>query len=188
MICCYIYDGMADFEVTLLMHRLKNTGKKELVYISGDVKPIKAQSGLTYIPDKKIESIQVSELEAIIIPGGPINNEQNEICTLLKEAVVSKKLIAAICFAPQFLGRAGILDEYKYTTSCTKEKINQLGVEDPFNWNTYSHQRVVEDRNVITAQGFAFVDFSISVCRYLKIFENDIQLEQQLLRVKSDNM
>ncbi len=34
MILCYIYDGMADFEITLILHRLKNTGRRQIVTIS----------------------------------------------------------------------------------------------------------------------------------------------------------
>lgn len=197
MIYCYIYEGMADFEITLLLHRLKNTGKRECIFISENILPIKAQSGLTYIPDKKIDEINASEetsifstsdFEALIIPGGPINNEQNSICSLVQEAVKYNKLVAAICFGPQFLGRAGILQEYRFTTSCSEEKIRQLGVIDPFNWKNYLHQRTVVDRNIITAQGFAFVDFAVEVCKYLNVFESEHQLEQQLLRVKTDRM
>ena len=189
MILCYIYEGMADFEITLLLHRLKNTGKKSCVYISENTLPIKAQSGLTYIPDKTIDSINnISELEALIIPGGPINNKQNSICDLIQETIKHNKLVAVICFAPQFLGRAGVLAEYQFTTSCSAEKISQLGVDDPFNWDNYLHQRIVVDRNLITAQGFAFVDFAIEVCKYLNVFESDLQLEQQLLRVKTNVM
>lgn len=189
MIYCYIYEGMADFEITLLLHRLKNTGKKQCIYISEDMQPIKAQSGLTYIPDKKISTItDVEALEALIIPGGPINNDQNGICALIQAAVKYNKLVAAICFGPQFLGRAGILKDYQFTTSCSKEKIAQMEISDPFNWSQYLHQRTVVDRNIITAQGFAFVDFAVEVCKYLDIFESNNQLEQQLLRVKTDNM
>lgn len=189
MIYCYIYENMADFEITLLLHRLKNTGKKECIYISETTNPIKSQTGLTYIPDKAISSIKdISNIEALIIPGGPINNNMNSICELIKEVITNNKLVAAICFAPQFLGRAGILNDYKYTTSCSKEKIKELQVDDPFNWDNYLHQRIVADRNLITAQGFAFVDFAIEVCKYLRIYTSDLQLEQQLLRIKTNHM
>ena len=52
-ILCYIYEGMADFEITLLLHRLRNTGKMEIVTISEDKEEITAQSGMHYISDKK---------------------------------------------------------------------------------------------------------------------------------------
>lgn len=92
------------------------------------------------------------------------------LCSLAVDIASQDKLLAAICFATQFLGRAGILDKYQYTTSCLIEKIKQLGCEDPFNWNNYINQRTVIDRNVITAQGHAFVDFAVEVCKYLNVF------------------
>lgn len=185
-ILCYIYEGMADFEISLVLHRLRNTGKKEIISISENTDPITAQSGLSYIPDKRITDItSIKDVEALIIPGGPINNDQNSICELSREIIDSGRLLAAICFSPQFLGRAGILDDYKYTTSCSEEKIKQLGCKDPFNRKNYLDRRVVADRNLITAQGYAFVDFTMEICRYLDIFESGQQEYEQIGRIKS---
>lgn len=184
-ILCYIYDGMADFEISLLLHRLKNTGKYEIVSVSESLDAFYAQSGLRYLPQMKIEDIaNAKEFDALIIPGGPINNGQNAVCPLAKEMIASEKLVAAICFAPQFLGRAGILRDYRFTTSCSEEKIKSLGVEDPFYRPNYVEARTVLDRNLITAKGYAFVDFAASVCDYLDIFENEQQKYEQLGRVK----
>lgn len=184
-VLCYIYDGMADFEVSLLLHRLSNIGKKEIISISENVEVIVAQSGLRYIPDMKIDNIKcVEDVEALIIPGGPIDNNQNSICKLAINIINSGKLLAAICFGPQFLGRAGILENYNYTTSCSVEKIKQLECEDPFNREKYIHKRTVVDRNLITAQGYAFVDFAMEVCKYMKIFVSEQQAYEQLGRVK----
>lgn len=184
-ILCYIYDGMADFEISLLLHRLRNTGKREIVAVSEDKSILTAQSGLHYIADRLITEItDISEYEALIIPGGPINNEQNAICPLIKQMIYADKLVAAICFAPQFLGRAGILDEYAYTTSCSAQKILQLGCKDPFYRPNEKEVRCMKDRNLITAKGFAFVDFALEVCDALQIFETKQQRYEQLERVK----
>lgn len=184
-ILCYIYEGMADFEISLLLHRLKNTGKYEVVSVSEEIKVINAQSGLKYIPDKAIRDIEAPlEYAALIIPGGPINNEQNEICQIAGQMLDGGRLVGAICFAPQFLGRAGLLDEYKYTTSCSEQKIQSLGVKDPFNRKNYLEERCVADRNLITAKGYAFVDFAQQICRYLNIFDNEQCEYEQLGRIK----
>lgn len=184
-ILCYIYDGMADFEISLLLHRLRNTGKREIVSISDEVNVLTAQSGLKYVPDKAIADLDgLQDYEALIIPGGPINNHQNGICSVALKMIEQGKLISAICFAPQFLGRAGILKDYAYTTSCSAEKIKQLGCEDPFDRKNYVDARCVLDRNLITAQGYAFVDFAEAVCDYLDIFENEQQRYEQLGRIK----
>lgn len=184
-VLCYIYDQMADFEVSLLLHRLRNTGKMEIISISETCDSLTAQSGLTYIPQKRIVDVtDMSEVSALIIPGGPINNEQNAVCELACKLLNDGRLVAAICFAPQFLGRAGILENYRYTKSCSAEKIAALGCDDPFNWENYVEKRVVTDKNLITAQGYAFVDFAKAVCDYLKIFENSRQEYEQIDRIK----
>lgn len=186
-ILCYIYQGMADFEISLLLHRLRNTGKRKILSVSENPDPLTAQSGLHYIPDKRIEDINsLEDYEALIIPGGPINNEQNAIGRVAVEMIRAGKLVAAICFAPQFLARAGILNSYSFTTSCSKEKIAALGCTDPFPWENFVMQRTVTDRNLITAQGYAFVDFTKAVCNYLQIFENEQQVYEQIDRIKED--
>lgn len=169
-ILVYIYDGMADFEVTLTLHRLRNNGKKEIIAIGDSMDVLNGQSGLKFVADKLIsEDIDLDEVEALIIPGGPINNEQNSVCDLIRRMVEKNLLVAAICFAPQFLGRAGILSEYKFTTSCSASHIEKLGCEDPYDRNNYIYDRCIIDRNVITAQGYAFVDFADAICDYLGV-------------------
>lgn len=184
-ILCYIYEGMADFEISLLLHRLRNTGKREIVAVSEKKEPFTAQSGLHYTADKLISEItSIDEYEALIIPGGPIDNTQNEICPVIQQMIQADKLVAAICFAPQFLGRAGILSQYRFTTSCSAQKIRQLGVADPFYRENEVDVRCHTDRNVITAKGYAFVDFALAVCDTLQIFETKQLRYEQLERVK----
>lgn len=189
-VLCYVYENMADFEMSLLLHRLRNTGGKEIISVSSSLETITAQSGLKFVPDQLIDDItDISEVEALIIPGGPIDNAQNDICELAIKMIQSNKLVAAICFGPQFLGRAGILKDYKFTTSCSEDKIIKLGCEDPFFRPNFKMNRVVVDRNLITAQGYAFVDFAIAICDYLKIFESELQKEEQMgkiYKVKND--
>ena len=81
-ILCYLYESMADFEITLLLHRLKNTGSCRILSISESLDPVLAQSGLRYVPEALIKDMEgrLEEAVALIIPGGPINNSQNSIC------------------------------------------------------------------------------------------------------------
>lgn len=184
-VLCYIYPEMADFEVSLLLHQLRKAGGREIVAVSEGLEEVTAQSGLRYLPDRRIAEIQDLEgIEALLIPGGPICNEQNAICPLARRMLESGKLVAAVCFGPQFLGRAGMLDRYRYTTSCSVGEIRRLGCADPFNRANFVHRRTVADRNLITAQGYAFVDFAMEVCRYLAVFENEEQAYERLGRVK----
>lgn len=186
-ILCYIYEDMADYEISLLLHYLKNIGKRKIVTVSDAKKVLTGQTGLHFMADICIEELKTAdaleEYEALVIPGGPINNEQNGVCDLVREMEDKGKLIAAICFGPQFLARAGVLEVHEYTTSCTEEMIAEFGCKDPFNRTKLLNKRCVIDQNVITAQGHAFVDFAAAVCDYLNIFENAEQRRELFGRI-----
>ncbi|MBQ8149662.1 MAG: DJ-1/PfpI family protein [Clostridia bacterium] len=185
-IYCYYYNDMADFETVLVLHRLRCIGGRRIVAIAETMDPVTSQSGLRYLPDKTIAEAAAEEAEALIIPGGPINNRQNAILPLIRQMQTQRRLIAAICFGPQFLARAGVLDGVRYTTSCTPEHIAALGVHDPFPRANFVDQRVVEDGGVITAQGHAFVDFAAAVCRYLGAVTDPAQEWELFGKVKED--
>lgn len=183
-ILCYIYPDMADFEIVLLLHRLHNAGKRRIVTIAESMEEIISQSGLRYLPDMTISQADAAQAEALIIPGGPIDNSRNAILPLIHTMDQKGKLIAAICFGPQFLGRAGVLSGRRYTTSCTPEHIAALGVEDPFPRENFVDRRTVRDGHIITAQGHAFVDLAVEVCRYLSIYPTHRQEYNELGKIK----
>lgn len=184
IILCYIYPDMADFEVVVTLHRLRNAGKRRIITIADSMDPIISQSGLRYVPDMTIAEAGTLDAEALIIPGGPINNQQNGILPLIRRMDAAQKLLAAICFGPQFLGRAGVLDKRRFTTSCTREHIAAHGLQDPFPRKNHEDRRVVRDGHVITAQGHAFVDFAVEICRYLKVYASPEQEHAELGRIK----
>ena len=185
-ILCYIYPDMADFEVVVALHRLRNAGRRQILTIAESKAEVVSQSGLRYLPDMTIDEALHTDAEALIIPGGPINNSQNAILPLIRQMDANGRLIAAICFGPQFLGQAGLLDSRSFTTSCTEAHIAALGVEDPFPRQHFVDKRAVCDGHVITAQGHAFVDFAAEVCRYLHVFACPQQEYDQLSNIKED--
>ena len=178
---CFVSEDMADFEITLVLHRLKNVGERDIVAVGYTLDSISSQSGLRHVPDMTLaEALQLGDVEGLILPGGPIRPQQPVLTGMIKKLDAEKKLLAAICFGPQYLGRAGILAQRKFTTSCSPEKIVELGVSDPFPRQNHVDQRVVRDGHVITAQGRAFVDFAFEIFTYLGIYQANPQ-EQQCL-------
>ena len=123
----YFYPEMADFEVVIALHRLRNAGGFEIVTISESLDKVQSQSGLWYVPDRRIADARADDAVGLIIPGGPINNRQNAILPLIRQMQAQHRLIAAICFGPQFLARAGALEGIPYTTSCTPNGHNHRG-------------------------------------------------------------
>lgn len=170
-VLCFISNEMADFEITLVVHILKAIGNREIVTIGYDLSPVVSQSGMTYLPNRTLmQALDVPGVEALIIPGGPIQSQPDDLTQLILKLNHEKKLLAAICYGPQYLGRAGILDNHRYTTSCTAGKIKSLQVPDPFPRQNYVEERVVRDGHVITAKGGAFVDFAFAIFEYLDIY------------------
>lgn len=182
-ILCFITEEFADFEITLAFHKIKIVGKKEVVCVGYDHAPVTSESGLLYVPHVTLtEAMELKDVEGLIIPGGPIRDQRPELTELIRKLDWEQKLLAAICNGPQYLGRAGILDQRRYTTSCSVERIQQLGVVNPFPWEHYIEQRVVRDGHVITAKGRAFVDFSFELFDYLKLYEGKQAERDQLYR------
>ena len=180
-ILCYVSDEMADFEITLTFQFLKAKGNREIVPVGYGVSPVVGQTGLTFLPQQTLyQAIDLPEVEALIIPGGPIRPQHEELTRLIQKLDAEKKLLAAICFGPQYLGRAGVLDEHRFTTSCSENTIKSLQVPDPYPRRNYVEERVVRDANVITAKGSAFVDFAFAIADYLHVFagREDEQVRQ----------
>ena len=162
----------ADFEVTLVLQMLKAKGGREIITVGNDLSPVVGQTGFTFQPNQTLaQAVNLPGAEALIIPGGPIRTQQPDGLTdLIHQLDAEKKLLAAICFGPQYLGRAGVLDNHCYTTSCSEDKIRSLQVTDPFPRKNCVEARVVCDENVITSKGSAFVDFAFAVAEYLEIY------------------
>lgn len=182
-VMCFVSQDMADFEITLVFHKIRNVGKKEVVSVGYDISAVQSESGLNYKPDVTIkEAMQLKDIEGLIIPGGPIREQRSELTEFINMLDREGKMIAAICNGPQYLGRAGILNSHKFTTSCSEERICKLGVKDPFPRENYIDKRVVRDGNIITAKGRAFVDFSFEIFDYLNIYENREDEKLELLK------
>lgn len=173
-ILCYIYNEMADFEVTLACQMIKYSGQYEVVPIAYEMTPVKSNPGLIYQCALTVEeALTLPDVEGIIIPGGWNSDQRETLTQLINKLHDEGKLVAAICAGPQYLARAGVLEHHKYTTTLTAEYLQEQGKQDPFPRQNYLQQSLVIDGNVITAVGSAFVDFAMEIADYIKMFENE---------------
>ena len=178
-VLCFIYDGFADFETVLTCTGLSRTEDHELVYIAYDKTPVISSAGLKIIPDKAISEIsQTKDIDGLIIPGGSERIIKPELENLIKQLNNEKKLLAAICAGPEFFARIGILKGRKYTTSQEPKDYKEKNELDPFPRDTYVDTRIVQDGNIITAQGYAFVDFALKIWDWFNVYEYDGEREE----------
>lgn len=188
-ILVFIYDQMADFEITFTAQLVGGDLGKEVIPIAYDDKPIKAKSGMIYKPEKLVKDVLHEEVEGLIIPGGMLEEIRPEILELVNALNAKRKLIAAICAGPRVLAKAGVLNNVKYTTSIvnwTEKHAEQYMEEDPFPRQNFVMDRVVREGNIITAQGNAFVDFAIEAANWFGAFdgEEDKKRLEQIIKGK----
>ena len=172
----FIYEEMADFEITFVTHLLGADAGKEIVTIAYEDKLIKSKSGVIYKPSRLIKDVLEEEVEGLRIPGGWNGEIRPELIELIQGLNAKGKLLGAICAGPRFLAKAGVLDNVKYTTSIaqwTEKHVEQFKENDPFPRENFVFQRVIRDGNIITAQGVAFVDFAIEVCDWFSLFDDE---------------
>ncbi|HPF87202.1 MAG TPA: DJ-1/PfpI family protein [Candidatus Limiplasma sp.] len=176
-ILCFVPERFAEFEVTLALHLLRDMGQREIVTVGYTRDPVVSYSGLCCVPDITLEGAsKLHDIEAFIMPGGPIAEHSEPLTALLQSLHAQNILLAAICFGPQYMARAGLLAACHYTTSCSPGHIQKLGIADPFPRENYREERVVTDGSIITAQGHAFVDFAYAIVRRLGIAESENDL------------
>ncbi|MGV8151338.1 MAG: DJ-1/PfpI family protein [Candidatus Woesearchaeota archaeon] len=114
--------------------------------------------GLRIIANKSLEDINTSDYDAIVYiggPGTPVLRANTHSIRIAKDAFDKNKLLAAICWAPTILAKAGILKNRKATVwqgndsefkMLTSEYLEKMGAY-------YTGENVTKDVNIITADG-----------------------------------
>lgn len=114
--------------------------------------------------DIKVDDIDTSDLDGIILPGGmpgTINLKQSEcVNKLIKHCYENGLLIAAICAAPSILGELGLLSG--------REAVCFPGYEAQLSGADIYDCSVAVSDNIITAKGAgASLEFGAAIVDYL---------------------
>lgn len=172
-ILCFIYNDMADFEM-VLPGTVVGWLEKELVTIGYESDVVVSKPGFKYLPHTTVrEALELNDVDGLIIPGGWNNELRSELTDLIQKLNSKNKMIAAICAAPQFLAKSGVLNDKKYTTTITHDYLKSQGIEDYFPRENFVSENVVRDKNIITAVGRAFVDFAMEIVDYFGGFDGE---------------
>lgn len=186
-ILLFLYDQMAEFEITLAAYGL-NTEKAAQIVPIGYTDTVVSSAGITYRINTTVkEALDMEDVAGLIIPGGYQCDLRDELKELIQRLDREKKLLAAICAGPQYLARAGVLKDRSYTTSLrtwTKEDEKRFGGADPFPRETFRAQRVVRDDHIITAYGDAFTDFAVEIFDYFGLFTDDVERKEYIKDIK----
>jgi putative intracellular protease/amidase len=173
---------MATFEITTVSLILGGYMDFKIETCSVSLDPVTDMNGLILHPSmdlQTVEKIGVNNYDCLIIPGGVASETPEKLIILVKEFDKTGKLLAAICGGPMILANSGIFKDRKYTASLSEEEINKYAKKGALPKDNFLADKVVRDKNVITADGFSFIDFSIEIADYLGQF-NKLEEKEEL--------
>lgn len=157
--------GFADWEGAYIAPSL-NCGvepgsKNEYVVktVSATKEPVMSCGGFKVLPDYGIKDIPV-DYAGIVLVGGMswLTPEAEAIVPLVKDAFRNQKLVAGICNASVFLGMHGFLNHANHTSNGLDYLKNYAGTNYTGE-SYYINEPAVRDENLVTANGFASLEF-----------------------------
>lgn len=123
-IAILLAEGVEDLEFFVPLMRLQEEGA-EVIRAGIDVKPIRGKNGLEITPTTRIDSLQSTELFAVVVPGGwaPDKLRRHAAVTrLIQEMDAAGRTIGIICHGGLVAISAGIVRGRRATGS--------LGIKD----------------------------------------------------------
>jgi putative intracellular protease/amidase len=168
---CYlfVFDGFADWEPSLVTAGLNTYSDFEINTFSIDGYSVKSMGNLIINPHFKLADIKPSDPDFILLPGGNKWEDGGnlEISGFIKESFEKGKTIAAICAATTFLAKLGLYNSVRHTSNGLEYLKKQVpGYTDEVR---YINEPCVSDKNVITANGAAMIEFGYKIFEHFGI-------------------
>lgn len=179
----FLFDGFSDWEIAYLTPEIAKSTKVNLKTFSLEGSSVTSMGGLKIIPDLSVDKLSTDDMSLLILPGG-VAWEQNKINGIEKVINIlhsENKTIAAICGATIFLAGMGYLDHVRHTSN----DLNYLKNFAPnyHGENNYQTEFAVSDKNIITANGIAPIEFAREIFKNIHLFhDEDIEKWYQLFK------
>ena len=180
-----LYESFCNFEFSVLLEILA-INKKPVVFFAKEILPIISEEGLKVIPDIKIEDLDISEFDSLILTGAADIRkaiEDEEILSFIKKFDERDYIIGAISIAPILLLKAGILSGKSFMAGVNKEELYEEGFSEKdltlmIDWNESIKNPVpngyIKDGNIITSVSYEFVRWGIEVAKKLGLNVNPL--------------
>lgn len=160
-----LLDGFADWEGAYIAPSLNcgiepgSKSKYVVKTVSVTKDPVTSCGGFRVLPDYEINDIP-ADYAGIVLIGGMswLAPDAEAIVPLVKDAVQNKKLVAGICNVSVFLGMHGFLNQVNHTSNGLDYLKNYAGTNYTGE-NHYRNEPAVRDANIVTANGFASLEF-----------------------------
>ena len=168
----YATDTMADWEYAYLVNGVAMAGQAapgryRLRVLGDEATEVTTMGGLRLRTDGSLADAAPGSVAVLVLPGAETWGEGHGAALgLAGELLTRGTPVAAICGATLGLARAGLLDDRAHTSNAP-EYLAGTGYAGAAH---YRDERVVSDRDVITAPATMPVDFAAAVFRRLELF------------------
>ena len=171
-VLCLIYPNFSLYEITTLTSTLALSFDVTIDYVASDDSIVVSEDGLPCQPTKTLDQIRIEEYSCVILPG-MINIgsalQDEKLISFLRALGEQEVLIAAISSAPLLLAKAGLLNDTKFTGGIWQNFFDYFEFLPREN---FQPKLVVQDKQIITAIGFAHQEFARKVIFGLGLAEN----------------
>ena len=171
-VLCLIYPNFSLYEITALTSTLALSFDVTIDYVASNHSMVVSEDGLLCQPTKTLDQICIEEYSCVILPGminiGPALQDE-KLISFLRDLGEQDILIAAISSAPLLLAKAGLLKDTKFTGGIWQNFFDYFEFLPREN---FQPKVVVQDKQIITAIGFAHQEFARRVILSLGLAEN----------------
>ena len=171
-VLCVIYPNFSLYEITTLTSTLALSFDITIDYVASENSMVVSEDGLPCLPIKILDQVRIEEYSCVILPGmvniGPALQDE-KLILFLRSLHEQDILIAAISSAPLLLAKAGLLNDTKFTGGIWQNFFDYFEFLPREN---FQPKLVVQDKNIITAIGFAHQEFARKVILGLGLAEN----------------
>lgn len=164
------YDGFCEFELVftagLFKEYFTSVGVKDKVYVS--------EEGQIFLPEYTLENIEPVQVDLLFIPGGRPDYlfANKDLYKFLRAVNERNGYIAAICGGTKLLANAGLLAGKRCTGDSLGLSKTTQNIE-LFSEAKIVQEDVVQDGNIITATGRAYLQLAIKLGELFDFPEQD---------------
>lgn len=171
-VLCLIYPNFSLYEVVGLTSTLALSFGVEVDYAGSDRNVIRSEDGLVCQPTRTLDEVVIEDYSCVILPGminiAPALHDE-KLISFLKSLKQQEILIAAISSASILLARAGLLNDTKFTGGIWQNFFDYFEFLPRENFQL---KVLVQDKQIITAIGFAHQAFARKVLLSLGLVDN----------------
>ena len=169
---CIIYPNFSLYEVVGLTSTLGLSFGVKVDYAGSDRNVIRSEDGLACQPTRTLDEVVIEDYSCVILPGminiAPALHDE-KLISFLRSLNQQEILIAAISSAPILLAKAGLLKDTQFTGGIWQNFFDYFEFLPRENFKA---QAVLQDKNIITAVGFAHQAFARKVLLSLGLVGN----------------